>query len=453
MVIYYYYLIKFGCEILNMGVRKLKIDRKKIESIIAICIITVFNGQIYINPFSLWFRFSFAVVVLPLLLIYFKNVSVITTSFIVGFCMAFFRSFVFYFSNDSMTYSNIIVQFIPVSSFYIVYGILFSIFNIRKKVDNPVNFILLLWICDSIGNIVEAAIRNIMEKFPFENAVLVIILIGFIRSIVIYIVYYMICYYKKRYEREQSENKYRELLFFVSKLKTELFFLKKSINDIEDTMEKSYDLYEKIENSKLKDEALNIAKNIHEIKKDYQRVVTGMSKTLQNVNKSRKFKISEIFKIIEANTCKLIDESNKKIILKFNVIDDFYTKEIYPLISVLNNFIINSLEAIENYGEIIIDVKINGEYAIFSVTDNGIGIQEEDTYLIFEAGFSTKIDYKTGKVSSGLGLSHAKNIVEQHFDGVIKYCSQYKELTKFEITIPCSKIVFKEGKTIEFLHS
>lgn len=419
----------------------MKWDKKKLEAIIAISIITVFSGQIYINPFSQWFRFSFAVVSLPLLLLYFRNISVMTVCTIIAFLMALFRSFVYYFANDAVMFSNIIIQFIPVASFYIIYGYLFKFFNIRNKLNSPVNFILLLWVCDSLGNTGEAVIRSFMYDFLFEKAIFVIIVIGGIRAVFIYLTYYVVHYYKQRYEREQSENKYRELLFFVSKLKTELFFLRKSLHDIENTMEKSYLLYEKIENYELKDDALNIATNIHEIKKDYQRVVLGMENTLQEINREKKYKISDLFNIIENNTIKFVNESNKDIKLNFNVINDFYTKEIYPLISVLNNLIINSIEAIAAEGEIIVEAQVYKENVVFSVIDNGRGIDIEDSQLIFDSGFSTKIDYNTGKVSSGLGLFHVKHIIENYFSGDIRYCSQYKDITKFLITIPYDKII------------
>ncbi len=36
-------------------------NRRKVENIIAICILTVFMGQIYISPFAFGFRLTFSV--------------------------------------------------------------------------------------------------------------------------------------------------------------------------------------------------------------------------------------------------------------------------------------------------------------------------------------------------------------------------------------------------------
>ncbi|QEK12803.1 hypothetical protein FQB35_10965 [Crassaminicella thermophila] len=253
---------------------------KKAEKYFTICIATVFMGQIYLSPFSTAFRFTLGVVVLSLLLIYFKDISIITATNIIGVWVFLFRSFVYIVSHPQANFDEIIHLYYPVGIFYILFGILFVLLNVRGKLNKPIMFIASLWFCDSMSNMVEVFLRREIEAYSFEKVILAIILMGLGRALLTIYIYNAVIYYMNRYEREQREKKYRELVMLIANLKAELFFLRKSTIDIEEAMNKSYDLYEKLEDTTLKDNALLVAKDIHEIKKDYIRVVTGIEKTL-----------------------------------------------------------------------------------------------------------------------------------------------------------------------------
>ena len=131
-------------------------NRRKIENIFAICILTVFMGQIYISPFALGFRLSFAVVALALFLIYFKDYNEFLICTLVGVLMFLFRSFIAYVEVENVTLTDTLLLYLPVLTFYIPYGILFNLLEVRKKFYKPIPFMLSLWVCDSTPNIIEA---------------------------------------------------------------------------------------------------------------------------------------------------------------------------------------------------------------------------------------------------------------------------------------------------------
>lgn len=413
------------------------------ENLFTVCVVTVFMGQVYINPFYQWFRFSLAVVALSLLLIYFKDIKIVFSTTIIGMLIVLFRAFVHFITYHEMTFFETVLNYLPAAIFYFVFGLFFYVLDIRNKLNNPVTFILYLWICDSLGNIAEGIIRSNKIHFLFDEAILTIIIIGFVRTMITYIAYSISVYYKNKYDREQNESKYKELLLFIAKLKTELFFLRKSVNDIEDTMKKSYMLYEKLQGSELEEQALDISRNIHEIKKDYLRVVTGMEKTLSEENQSIYMSLKEIFHIINDNTKKILNVYNKDITLEFIIKHNFYTYDYYSLISILNNLIINSIESIEYSGEIVVKEELNEDNYIFKVIDNGIGFGEDDIDIIFEPGYSTKYDSVTGKMSTGIGLCHAKHIIKNHYEGNIT-AENAGNNTIFEITIPAKNIKIRK---------
>jgi two-component system sensor histidine kinase YcbA len=437
-------MLKYVCS-LNLSLRRSHLPwrRKNFENIFIVCVITIFMGQIYMSPFTTWFRFSIAGVVLPIALLFFTDIPILISCGFIGFFIPFFRAFVEFLNISNVRYFDLFYKYLPTIGYYMMYGLLFIALDIRNKKNKFSLFILSLWICDSTSNIVELSIRNIWWDFPFKVAIFQSIIVGFVRAFVVYLFYNFVLYVKDRYDKDKKEKEYRESLIFVSKLKTEVFFLKKSIDDIEYTMERSYLLYDQLVDAELKNYALEISRNIHEIKKDYFRVVTGIESSLESEMKDKKLVMDlwEVFNLIEDSTKKFLNSINKSIYFKFDVKKNIKLTNYLPLISMLNNLIINSIEAIDEYGIIAIEGTTEKKKLIIKITDNGSGIEKEDLKLIFQPGFSTKYDEVSGKMSTGIGLSHVKNLVDEYYQGKLSCNSVQNVYTSFIIEIPVDKLI------------
>lgn len=102
------------------------------------------------------------------------------------------------------------------------------------------------------------------------------------------------------------------------------------------------------------------------------------------------------------------------------------------LIRVVTNLVKNSIQSVEqkNPQDPKIDVVVGTEekFVIISVTDNGIGVPEENKTCIFEPQFTTKTS------GMGLGLGMVKNIVET-YGGTITLSSS-EEKTTFKVSFP-----------------
>jgi len=86
---------------------------------------------------------------------------------------------------------------------------------------------------------------------------------------------------------------------------------------------------------------------------------------------------------------------------------------------------------------ILVDCATEGEYASFSVTDNGIGIPSEFHDKIFEKFYQIE-KYYTGNVEGvGLGLAYVKTLVDT-FKGKIDVRSEAGKGTTFKILLPNS---------------
>ena len=75
---------------------------------------------------------------------------------------------------------------------------------------------------------------------------------------------------------------------------------------------------------------------------------------------------------------------------------------------ILTNLLLNSIQAMQNIGEVNIRIIENPGDVLIAFEDSGHGIPSDKINEIFDPLFTTK------QLGTGLGLSICKNIVEQH---------------------------------------
>ena len=93
------------------------------------------------------------------------------------------------------------------------------------------------------------------------------------------------------------------------------------------------------------------------------------------------------------------------------------------------NLVQNAIVAMPEGGTLTISAKIKDDKYIISVTDNGIGMDENTVSRVFEPYFTTKV---TG---TGLGLTMVYKVIKE-FGGEIEVDSIVGEGTTFKITLP-----------------
>ncbi|ADO84313.1 signal transduction histidine kinase regulating citrate/malate metabolism (plasmid) [Ilyobacter polytropus DSM 2926] len=417
----------------------------KIRNIFIVSMVAILIGPFYITPFNTNFYLTLLPIFLSLFLICFKNDNVVVISMSLGLSTFLFRSIVFYLSNE-VPLENVFTQYTPLLVYYLSFGILFQKLKVRQILDNPFNAFLSIWACDSISNVIEVSTRQIWRVVDFSTILSKIMLVGAIRTSIILFIYYLIRYLLIKFQKSERDKYYHESIMFISKLKTELFFLKKSRDNIEDMVAYVHHYYEVTEDEKLKTPFLKIAKDIHEIKKDYLRVIAGMDTIFHSDTNIKYMTNKDILNIVADNALKLIKSKDKNIALSVHYDQIFLTNDFYSIISILNNLTINSIDSIESFGEIDIEMTFKDEEIEITVVDTGEGIPEDKMEVIFKSGYTTKYDAETGKMSTGLGLSHVHNIVTESFNGVIKVESKIKKGTKMIIDIP-KETLMRGGET------
>lgn len=432
-------------------------NKEIFKKIILVSIATTLMGQVYINPFNSDFRLSIGIAILIFLLLKFNDISILLTTMCTALSVFIFRfSIDFIQLNKIASVSDIALKHLPSAVFYIVFGMALYQLHIRDYKEQPIFFIFLVAISDILSNVSEVAVRQEFTKASIESILTSIFTAGFLRATIAFLLLSSIKAYNMLILKEEHQKRYMSLLLFTANMKSEVFFLKKTMQDIEQAMERCYSIYSELKykdevlnidyTNRLKDRILNLSKDIHEIKKDNKRVVSGIERLLPQKEKENVMKISTIFKLLSDNTLRYIEDIGKEIDIFTDHIDNYVVKDYYPLISIINNLISNSIDAIENNGYIRISQYTKNNYIVFKIIDTGIGIKKEDIKVIFEPGFSTKFDKNTGHMSTGLGLTHIKHIVDNYFKGKIEVISQMRQGTSFIIYIPINNIVVEEAR-------
>jgi signal transduction histidine kinase/ABC-type branched-subunit amino acid transport system ATPase component len=178
-----------------------------------------------------------------------------------------------------------------------------------------------------------------------------------------------------------------------------------------------------------------VAEKLKTINTELDRIVRTVS-TLLNFSKikSEYFGQIDISTLIEDVLLLLSHQLNRKNIvvtrkISSNIIMSKGSED--KLKQLFINLILNSIDAILDYGKIQIEVIKENSNAIVRVKDNGNGIPFEIREKVFEPFYSTKIN----KFNTGLGLSISKHIVESHH-GEVKIIDDPNFRTCIEVSFP-----------------
>lgn len=399
-------------------------------------VIIVAFAQFNLSILAKYFTVSMGILLLPVFLTITKDFPLIPVSIVSGLGVAASRAF----TSVALTgeAANFISAYLPEAFFYIVYGVFLYFYYEKDSRNFTKNYELpMLALIDYLSNLVELLLREGFASLTIENQA-GIVCVAVIRAFIVLLFVRLIKGYEIMLLKHEDIKIYKKLLMTVTELSGETVCMKENMDMVENTMSNAYKLYDELkkESNRLSEQALSLATNVHEIKKIYSSVLRGVSNSLEsNIDREGMY-ISEIISLLLKRAQDYADEEGVKLEKRVDCPDNLFTHKYYYLMSVFNNLFTNAVEAAENNG-LHIDINIkesDGKY-IMTVENDGKEIPEDRIGDIFNAGYSTKINYETGVVGRGLGLLIVKNIIEKEFNGEISV-SSVKGRTRFVIKIP-----------------
>lgn len=406
-------------------------------------IIIILTAQLSMNLFITDFKISVAVICFSALLFLTENFPLLPVACISAAGVYASRILFYWFRNGELGSSCL--NYMPEMSFYICYGLLLYLFiwlcpDYQKHLSRSFFIFILI---DYLANLSELFFRtgNGVMNIRAQTGIL---LVAVFRTLILWCIFAILEQYRLLLLKREHEERYRRLLLLISRLNGEIVWMKKNASMIEDTMNTSYKLYHALMNtgadSTLSSSALSISRDIHEIKKEYLLIMRGISEALDQELESGGMYLKDIFRLLRDFILLSAKDLKKTLSFSFSCQSNPYTEQHYALMSIFRNLFMNALEA---GTEIPIQLTVNemeeNDYYVFSVTDNGPGIPSENIGEIFEAGFSTKINYSTGEVNRGLGLNLVKDLVETQLKGSISLTS-FPGNTTFTLLIPVTQI-------------
>lgn len=364
-----------------------------------------------------------------------------------GIAVVCFRLFLDWFQADTFHFLDDFWLHFPVFFYYFVFASFFYFFKINRLYESPFLIGVYGILIEIIASLVELSFRSYAAHIEITAASLAIIGgVAIIRSFFVLGFFNILILRETRLAEEQQRKRNEQILLLISNLYVEMFQLKKSTRNAEGLTSECYLLYRKLKNSNNQENAqtaLKIAGDLHEIKKDSQRIYAGLAKLMLKENLDDYMKVDEIISIIIHSNKNYGEMLGKTIDYKSNVIGHHPPYHTFILFSLINNLVSNAVEAIEKIGQIALSIDKVGDKVKITINDNGSGIPEKNKLLIFEPGFTTKFD-QDGIASNGIGLSYIKNVIES-IGGEIRLTDSSKsEGTTFEILLPSAKLTDME---------
>ena len=262
-----------------------------------IALMTALFGEIKIIPFEdVPFRFGLGSIIFFFALLI-RPLPIVWTGILTGLFVVIERSFL-----DALLYNHSLgsqlLEHLPAGVFYVTYALCFKLIRLEDLKKQP----LLLGLCGTAFEIISNTLEHVTTELLLAaeqetfSSFLIFIVVGLLRSFFVVGVYSIITLTEQKKQLHQ-------LMAIHSELYVEALYIQKSMYQVEQLTASSYQLYKKIKplDVALSKDALTIAQEIHEIKKDHERIYAGLSK-ITNTEYKTTFYLSDLLSfIVEAN--------------------------------------------------------------------------------------------------------------------------------------------------------
>ncbi|MGG1400720.1 sensor histidine kinase [Bacillus salipaludis] len=428
--------------------------KKDIHTLILMLITVPLAGVINFYPINAAFRISFGVPTFLFFLLLFRKIPPVLPGFLTAINIVGFRILLEFIQNEHFHWVSSLKDNFSSFFFYLAYACFFYLARVNRFHHR---LLVIGWIGISIeilSDIVELTVQYFVLGTTIKISSLSEILMMAISHSFIVLSFFTIMQLYQAQERERQIRKQNEhMLLLISNLYEESIHLKKTLVNAENITKKSYDLYKglyelknvpSIANSieNFSKQALNIAGEVHEIKKDNQRIFAGLSKLISVESFADYMELNELISIIKRTNEKYANLLGKQIEIDYSIRGAHPPYHAFTMLSIINNIVTNAVEAIDNVGTISINIEKNQETIEFEIGDNGPGILAKRKNAIFKPGFTSKYD-SSGNPSTGMGLSFVKEMMEQ-LEGEITVEDQAEGTgTIFIIRLPVSQLIRK----------
>ena len=409
-------------------------NRTSFRRTLALSLLLIAAAQFSLSPFAMEFRISIAVTCFSAAVYFLEEANVLPVTLLTAAGTFLTRTLLYYAKGEEVPQAMLSAG--PEIVFFLIYGAGLMLY--ARSADRPFRrpaYLVFTAGLDLLSNLGEIAARPGLAR-DWQRTLLVLVAAAVFRTVLLWGILAFFDRYRLVLLKRSNAERYQRLLLLISRLGEEVTWMRKNAGQVEQVMNASYALYRQLQEAGDEAEAaqaLGVAKDIHEIKKEYLLIMRGLSEAMEEERTQEGMELAELLLILRQSVQNLLAGSQRTAEIRINCPNRLYVQEIYPMLSVFHNLISNAVEA----GGTVIDLREEGteEGWRLSVSDNGPGIPDEDLDRLFTPGFSTKINYETGVVARGLGLPIVQDIVEHTLHGRVSV-ETGPGGTRFDILLP-----------------
>lgn len=403
----------------------------------AICI--ALASQVNFQTYTPGFILAFSPLIMPIFLYYNGDLNPIELMLAIAFASPIFRGIQLFITHDGSRY-QITMLILAEIAFYLCYGAIYYLLYWRRGQRTNSSFFLTIVVCDYLSNLLEVGLLTGFNHYSYQIFQLLFVA-ALVRSVLACLLAFLYHYFTLLMRQESHEQRYYNFIWIAASVKSEVYFMQKNISEIENVMKNAYLLNQHLQDNQSSTDddrstALNIARDVHEIKKDYQNVIRGLGDYFSD-DSDANMQLADILKVVTGYIRETIKNKHQDIVIEVHNQVDIVIPNHYYLVSIISNLIFNSVDALKDRpnGKISLTIADGTKNLIVSVSDNGAGMDADTQAMIFQPGFTTKFNENTGDVYRGIGLSHVKIIVAEQFGGTISVQSLPGRGTNFQVTL------------------
>ncbi|MGA9174262.1 MAG: ATP-binding protein [Thermoactinomyces sp.] len=411
--------------------------------VLLMAVLVPLAGEFNIRPFQDDYRVSFGIPIFFFFLFVIRRIHPVISGVIVGFAVLVLRISLDFLNVVPFDLSQSLRTHFPASLFYIIYALFFHLAKINRFQQEAEMIGFLGMGVEILASLSELTLRHFLSVEPLSASMVgQIILIAFVRNFFVLGVIFSV--FKDKKVQEDQKIMLESHLYEVN------VHLEKTLQFADDITKDGQELYRRLmkigssighpEVVRHAQDVLGMAKKVHDIKQDNKRIISILSKLLSKKSSPDRIRLDELGYIVVRANQYYAEKLNKEIHILLHTENCELYIDVFTVLSLLNNLVSNSVEAIEKKGTIRIFLCREEDWLTFSIADNGPGISAKRLQRIFEPGYTTKLLERKDPFS-GLGLSYVKEEVKKLGGSIEVKSDPNRRETVFTIHLPVQRLL------------
>ncbi|MEC1233193.1 ATP-binding protein, partial [Bacillus paralicheniformis] len=335
---------------------------KKDGYILTVMMLTVpLAGELKFYPLNETFRVSFGVPTFFFLLLLLRNVPAVLSGFLTGAAVVGFRVLLDAFGPGQIDWLSSFYHHYPTFFFYFTYAFLFYLAKVKRFQFRPLYIGFIGFGIELIADGAELAVQYMMfESTVTPGKIRDMMAIAFSHSFIVLSFFNVMKLYETQSREKQIREQNEHMLMIVSNLYEETVHLKKTLKNTEEITNESYQLYRLLNRQsdnnssvrQISQKVLRLAGEIHEVKKDNQRIFAGLSKLISKESFRDYMAAEDLVRLVTGINRKYAESLEKDIDFHYSIGGEHPKYHVYTVLSVINNIMANAVEAIQKQGSI-----------------------------------------------------------------------------------------------------